>query len=222
MAPDEQHKLALKLALKAGADKTAALIKDHGSIDEIFESAVAEAGAQRVAEAIVAENDPGWAYNALLRIPDLGNQREALIRQASARRAEPLSGAQPAAAAELTTIGGLQLNLVAGVGFTCQFTMFWISAPGVTQPNAGTPDQGKWKWSITLDAVVNNRYAIQCADFRLPDSPLAESDTVWMVVDINCAARHELPTRFKFGDGPYAVYDTWGVPTNPQFALKSS
>lgn len=219
---DEQRKLAVKLASKGNAPKTLEALKDTNlCYEDILKTAVAEAGIDRVIPAIL-ENDPSWSQYALQHIPDLGDFRSQLEERASAFSENRLAAATDAVP---STVAGIQLNLVAGVGFECWFSMFWQNPNNNTiYPQAVQPDQNQWIWSIELDAVSNNTRYYDCSYFGTAAIPIQTGATVWMIVQIAAGSLHQL-TQFSSTYDPNGAsinVDTKGTPSDPQFTLHGS
>jgi hypothetical protein len=217
---EDQRKIGMKLASEMNAQKTLALIREpNSSYEDILKSAASEVGVDKLAS-VILQNHPMWASYALRCLPNLGNNREALIKQASELVQTAPGAADNLAAAENKRIGGLELYLISGAAFEAHFTMFWLSAPNVNQPWAGNPDQGKWKWSDKLSIAINRSYSYKCSYFAIPNSPLHPGDTVWMEASIVCGNWYDTGFRFTYDpNAPTQRIDTWGASVNPQFGL---
>lgn len=223
----DQRKIAMRLAEENNAPQTLSVIKDPNSTyASILASAASEIGLDRLTQ-ILLENDPIWAHNALLDVPDLGLDRAVLIRKAGelVERSNQRTENVAAAALEggLPLVSAIELYLAPGAAFEAKFTMFWFSAPNVIQPWTGTPDPSKWQWSIKLSIAINRSWEMKCSEFALPGSPLAPGDTAWMNVDIVCGSQYQLnrpPFLFTYQpDAPSMRINTWGVVTGPQFGI---
>jgi len=220
----EQRRLGVKLAVKADAPKTLAVIKDTtSSYEDILATAVCEIGAEKLASML--ESEPEWAHYALLFVPDLGEGRDALVQASSAYKenirqaAAARSGAESFAPA-VTLVSSLELYEISGAAFECQFTMYWRDANGNIQPNFGTPDQSQWKWSQKLSIAINRSAVLDCGSFALPNSPLNKGDEVWMVVQIICGGLYDTNLRFVYDPAAgNARIDTWGASVAPNFGL---
>lgn len=149
----------------------------------------------------ILQNHPLWASYALRFVPNLGNYREAIAKKAL----ELIPTAPPESLAEPTKkIGGLELCLINGLPGDFYFTMFWLSAPNVTQPAAGNPDSGTWKWSPMLNLLINPCWSAACSFFPIPNSPLSPGETVWMVIEPACGNWTDPGYRFIYDPGaPY-------------------
>ena len=227
MNAEEQRRLGVKLAVKADAPKTLAVIKDtNSSYEDIFNTAVSEIGAEKLA--LFLQNEPELAHKALLLVPDLDGARDILVKASSAYKenaiqveTEPAAATRAFVAAGVTSIGSLELYEIAGAAFECKFTMYWRDSNGNIQPNAGTPDHSQWKWSQKLSIAINRAAILDCSSFALPNSPLNKGDEVWMVVQIVCGGLYEL-RNLSFIYDPAAGngrIDTWGIKDAPNFGL---
>jgi hypothetical protein len=180
MNAEQQRRLGMKLAVQADAPKTLAVIKDtNSSYEDIFNTAVSEIGAEKLASLI--EGEPEWAHKARLFVPDLDGQRDALVQASAGYKDNPLEAeiatdSFAGAAAAVSTGSSLELYEISGAAFECQFTMYWRDSNGNVQPSFGTPDQSQWKWSRKLSISINRSDMLYCQDFAPPDSPIQKGD----------------------------------------------
>jgi hypothetical protein len=225
MNRDKQRQSAIELAKQEGAVKTlAALENEDFCYEEIIKTAADEVGVEKLA-AVLAKNSPTWALNALRYVPDLGEYRDSLIHNAEKLHDERIElSSDSSVKAAVTSAYLLELDLIAGCAFECWFTMYWQNEPGgEIFPNAAEKDSGKWKWSIRGSAAINNKLAVYCREFELPNTPLKKGATCWMVVHVKGVDSWYDLKQFSFiyGDGNVKIIDTWGAVTNPQFGLPS-
>ncbi|NNG17804.1 MAG: hypothetical protein HKM89_15120 [Gemmatimonadales bacterium] len=205
-----ERRAGVKLASESSAAKTAAAIKDLDSCyEDIFGTAAAEVGVDHLVSRILDTNQPSWAQHALTYVPDLSeSQREALAQKASV---------------VIGTANSLELYLAGGAAFEAKFTMFWRNKPGdYVLPNAATPDEGKWKWSIKLSIAINRSYTISIPDFAIDNAPVDVGATCWMVAQVVGGPRRELTDHsFTYQPGgPNRRFNTIGVVNTPKFCLQ--
>lgn len=83
----QERQLGAQLANAAGAAQTQATIEDNNkNFEDIFKTAAADCCERGGLDALVAnvlQGPPRWAYAALRYIPDIGPQRDALLKKAA-------------------------------------------------------------------------------------------------------------------------------------------
>jgi hypothetical protein len=206
---DLERQVGIKLAHELSAPKTAAAIEDvNRCYGDIFKTAAAEIGVDRLVSGVIDSGQPSWAQHALAYLPDLSkSQQEALAQKASVI---------------IGPAGSLELYLAPGAAFEAWFTMFWRNKPdGYILPNAATPDEKKWKWSMRLSIAINRSDCISIPDFAIENAPIEIGATCWMVVQVVGGPRRELTShRFTYQPGgPNRRFNTKGVVNSPKFCL---
>ncbi|MBL7746982.1 MAG: hypothetical protein JNM19_06115 [Chitinophagaceae bacterium] len=187
---DAQRKLGLKLASQYNAPKTLALVKDPNSCyAAILNTAAAEVGLDKLVP-VLLENDPFWAAQALLHMPNLGGYQLQLQHKAGQLyqlNAAGLAGKPGGPVDKLPHVSQLKLHLKAGSGYAInQWTIWWFTPPLPNptswEPMLGTPNSSNWK-RIEGPSLGNDNTA-NISEFALDLSPLNVGDTVTMVIDI--------------------------------------
>jgi hypothetical protein len=212
---DEQRKFASGLAQEAGASKTLSAIQDKNScFEDIFRTAVAEVGVQKLVEYLL-RGDPNWAYQALRYVPDLGSNREMLIKKTAEtpesavhalRFIDDLGGYDQllrTAAAPLDQAPGItSLELHAeDTRYAAYFLMHWVN-------------NGK---ALSYETYVSQWIKDSCGYFaggpsvgpprtgdgnRAPALPITPGDQLWISVHAQSGDTVESPLRFTWTGAP--------------------
>jgi hypothetical protein len=227
---DHDRSLAIQLAHKLGASKTAAVIADkRKNYEDILDSAIAELGLDAVAAAL-KKGPPVWSHLALLHIHDLGSHREALQQNAANApdgSVSPGSGTTAPAATVAVARSAQPENLMGGplskmclnnhMAADCEWTVKWMNS-GKEQPNEHYSDWNTWLWSALLSGGCGS--TIDVVDFakKVPNCTLNKGDVVWIYVWV-CAGydkngKDNLPS-FQF------TYDP-GSPSTAIFGISGT
>jgi hypothetical protein len=206
---DNQRKLGIELATKFNAPKTLEAIKNKDlCFDSILKIAAEEGGNDKLI-AVLKENNPFWAQNALKHLDLSDEHRDALLYTATVNIGER---------------SGLKLHLIAGAAYFGWMTMFWRNPGDVyTLPNAASSNRDDWKWSIMLRASTMdeyNQWGADCTHFEIPNAPIKAGATCWMVVDIQTVDGFWELTQYTFTYNPSAPrleVNSWGAIRSPNF-----
>ena len=205
-----ERRAGVKLASESSAPKTTAVIKDIDSCyEDIFTTAAKEIGVDKLVSRILKADQPMWAQHALTYVPDLSEDQQVAL----ANKASVVIG--PA--------NSLALRLAGGAAFEAKFTMFWRNKPGdYVLPNAATPDESKWKWSLRLSIAINRSDEIQIPDFAIDNAPVEVGAICWMVVKVIAGPRIELTDHsFTYqADSSNRLFNTIGAVRSPKFCLQ--
>ena len=226
MNVEDQRKLGVRIATEADAPKTLAAVKDVNScFDTILKTAADEIGLDKLTS-ILNENEPEWAFQALINLPDLGDKRDALVANAGEFSSNFIKPATLAETEEISgTVSGLSLYLATGCSYSGAFTLLWQDRSGNVQPQTAYPNAGDWKWSQYLSISVNRQGYLYGTDCKLPNAPISPGDTLWMLVGPSGSANGSYDTGFRFKYDPNAGtirIDTTGGADNPNFTLHNS
>ncbi len=196
---------ALKLAQGIGAVKTVSAIKDPNQCyEDILKTAALELGLEKLVSYLLKE-DPFWASNALQYVPNLGSYRDALIKKAAESPEAALHTLNlvdniGSHANLLTASAGIlaQTQRISGFevyndgSFNCEFTMYWQTSGGSTQPSKD--DTKVWSDKMMVYQSAKN----SCADFRTEKSVLEPGDQVWLYLWVQAGRDMESPLRFTY------------------------
>jgi len=224
MNVEEQRRLGVRLATEANAPKTLAAIKDVNSCyDTILQTAAEELGVDKLTSYLL-ENDPEWAFHALLSVSDIGNKREALIEKSSGISSKFIQTESRELTETITaTVSGLTLYLAPGCSFSGSFTLLWQDQSGNTQPQTAYPNAGDWVWSKYLSISVNRQDTLYGSKCALPNAPIQSGDIIWMLVGPSGSANGSYDTGFRFKYDPTSSnvvqIDATGGADNPSFTL---
>lgn len=200
MTVEEQRNLGVKLAAQLDAGKTLDIIKDTGSCyDEIFRSAAAELGTDKLASLVLEQNEPSWALAVLRHVPEIDDYRQALIAKSAPLLESVKLADAPAPDATLGKVAAFELYVEVGASYSAYSTMYWQTDPNVIEPAAGyAPNNPPVKWSDIV-RVAQSATNI-CEYFALPKAPLHVGNTVWMMVDVSGGGFYN--TNYKFTYDP--------------------
>lgn len=201
MIVEEQRKLGTKLAIQLGIEKTLDIIKNTNSgYAEIFTSAAAELGADKLASIVLEQDEPSWALAVLRHVPGIDKHRDALLAKSTPLQKAIRSAGAAVAETTLGRIAAFELDVEVGASYSAYFTMYWQIGPNVTEPAAGyAPNSAPMKWSY--EVLVGQATQNLCKYFALPQAPLGVGDTVWMVVDVCGGGWYETPYKFTYDPG---------------------
>jgi hypothetical protein len=212
MDHDEQRLFGIKLAKSGGVSwqKTQAAIESkNGCFESILHTAVAEGGVDALVSQVL-QGPPEWAYNTLRYVPNLGANRDALLKKTAedpewalhALRLVPDLGnrrdflAKNAGQLAQTNGNISGMNLLDQGGYDCNWTLYWANA-GVIQPKKNYPNQDQWKWSGVL-LLGQQSGRIDLSTFALPDAPLQAGNEVWMYMYVYGGYDIESPIHFTY------------------------
>lgn len=219
---EEQRELGIKLAAELGAEKTLAALNDKDvCFKNILPTAANEIGMDKFVS-IILQNDPSWAAQTLVNVPDLGKYRDELVRKAAEdqtaaldalRNGGKLGQHRGLVEAAVGNLAGTQGDIAGFVlldqgGYNCAFTMYW-SNNGVNYPT----DKSKAVWSdeIMLGQSTNKK----CSDFAVEGYPLTAGNEVWMYMYVRAGKDIESPLRFTYNPNTsnYAYFTSSGTTT---------
>lgn len=183
----DDRKTGLRMAIAAGAQETAEVIKDpNAGFPQILSTAVRELGAEGLVKQLV-QAPPLWAHVASNFLDLTDAQRALLSAHAdSAPILTPPSFSDDLAeqaVARAESFGGplSAYNIHNEMAAVIQWTVLWRDS-GKQQPTTAYPDQKKWRWSGDVTAPCHSQIPVARFAAKVPNAKLSPGDSVWVYI----------------------------------------